>query len=61
MKSKIVLKALEEVWEIKERIYREDKDCSVLESLRRAHKVTEQVFKGKKNRGNRGSNLYRCT
>lgn len=50
MKSKTISKALEEIWEIKERIYQEDKDCSILESLKRAHKITEQILKerGKK-------------
>lgn len=48
MKSKTISKALEEVWEIKERIYQEDKDCSMLESLKRAHKITEQILKERK-------------
>ncbi len=48
MKSKTISEALEEIWEIKERIYQEDKDCSILESLKRAHKVTEQVLKERK-------------
>ncbi len=45
MRTKTISKALEEIWEIKKRIYEEDKDCSVLESLKRAHKVTEQIFR----------------
>ena len=45
MRTKAISKAIEEVWEIKERIYQEDKDCSLLESLKRAHKVAEQVLK----------------
>ena len=45
MRTKTISKVLEEVWEIKERIYHEDKDCSLLESLKRAHKVAEQVLK----------------
>lgn len=48
MKSKTISEALEEIWEIKERIYQEDKDCSMLESLKRAHKITEQILKERK-------------
>lgn len=48
MKKNNVSKALEEVWEIKEKIYKEDKDCSVLESLKRAHKAAEKILKTRK-------------
>ena len=48
MKNKYISKALEEVWEIKDRIYEEDKDCSVLESLKRAREATQKVLKKRK-------------
>ena len=32
---------------IKEEIYKEDKECSLLESLKRAHNITEQILKEK--------------
>lgn len=47
MKTNVISKSLEEIWEIKERIYEEDKDCSLLESLKRAHNVAEQILKEK--------------
>lgn len=47
MKTNVISKSLEEIWEIKERIYEEDKDCSLLESLKRAQNVAEQILKEK--------------
>ncbi len=41
-------KSLEEIWKIKEQIYKEDKDCSLLESLKHTHDVTKQIIKDKK-------------
>jgi len=58
MKTEAISNALKEVWGLKEAIYQEDKDCSVLESLRRAHRVTEQVLKERiKRNGVRSCNM----
>lgn len=45
MKNVAVSDALKEVWKIKEEIYEEDKNCSLLESLNRAHRIAEKIIK----------------
>ena len=41
-------KALEEILEIKDILYEEDKNCSILESLKRAHEITQKLIVEKK-------------
>lgn len=47
MKTNVISRSLEEIWKIKEEIYKEDKECSLFESLKRAHIVAEQILKEK--------------